>query len=428
MKKHSIIMALGPLLSAFVIVAIILFAPFNFGKLYSQAEQKAMAANPLNRTQYIGYAMRSQALANKKFLPIIGSSELEKISPYHPSSFAMKYNVNGYTPYLIGQAGTQSLPQFFYIDSVAKQMKNRKIIFIISPQWFGRQGVQSGQMDQFTSHGAFYTWIEKADPKDPLTQSIAKRLLGLNTDTTNTTLNDALNDLADGKAVDPTTLTKIELLSSLWVREDYLFSGVANLQAPDTGMLGKLEQDSQQLPKKLDYQQLDQDAYKYEAGRSTNNRFQVLNSVWNQKFKQHWRSMQNYQTKYHYDQSPEFSDFQYVLNEFAKNHDQVEFVIPAVNDKWYRYTGLPMSAMTNFSSKIKYQLRSQGFNDIVDFTDRSSESYFMQDTIHFGARGWVAFDKSMVDFANQPNQQPTYKIDNKKFLSKTWQNQRVTQK
>ncbi|GAK31113.1 D-alanine transfer protein [Weissella oryzae SG25] len=427
MKKHKILLAVGPLFVALLLVGVILFAPFNFGKLYSTRQLKEFAMNPLDKTQYNGYAIRSQVLADKQFLPIIGSSELEKISPYHPSAFSMKYKsaMKGQTPYLIGAPGTQSLPQYLYISSVAEQMKNRKVIFIISPQWFGSQGLQLGQLQSFTSNGTLYRWIGQADPKTKLTQSVAKRLQGLNIAGDNSTIRTALASLAQGKPVSDWNLAKIKVLSALWVREDYLFSWVAQMKSAQTGMYDKIDNYSKKLPGQLDYQALDKSAYKYSAQRSNNNRFHIVNDVWNMSFKHRWRNMHGYQKHHRYDASPEFADFQYVLNQFAKNHDQVEFVIPSVNNRWYKYSGLPMSSMQGFSKKIKYQLQSQGFNDIVDFTDKYNEPYFMQDTIHFGPRGWVAFDKQMVKFVNSPKEEPNYKINNDKFLSKQWQDRRV---
>ena len=42
----------------------------------------------------------------------------------------------------------------------------------------------------------------------------------------------------------------------------------------------------------------------------------------------------------------EYSDFQLVLTEFARNNVDVLFVIPPINQKWMDYTGLPQEVLS----------------------------------------------------------------------------------
>ena len=69
--------------------------------------------------------------------------------------------------------------------------------------------------------------------------------------------------------------------------------------------------------------------------------------------------------------------------------------------------------------KIRYQLESQGFTNIADFSKDGDKPYFMQDTIHMGWNGWLAFDKVVDPFVSNPQPAPEYKI-NERFLSKDW--------
>ena len=41
--------------------------------------------------------------------------------------------------------------------------------------------------------------------------------------------------------------------------------------------------------------------------------------------------------------------------------------------------------------KIRYQLESQGFNNIADFLKDGGGAFFYKDTIHLGWLGWLAF-------------------------------------
>ncbi len=126
------------------------------------------------------------------------------------------------------------------------------------------------------------------------------------------------------------------------------------------------------------------------------------------------------QSGYDYRQSPEYSDLELVLNQFAEHNTQVLFVIPPVNGRWARYTGLSQSMMQQTVAKIKYQLSSQGFNHVLDLSRDGDEQYFMQDTIHLGWRGWLAVDGAVKPFLEQKQVEPQYNIQNR-FLTKTWQ-------
>ncbi|MDD6893890.1 MAG: D-alanyl-lipoteichoic acid biosynthesis protein DltD, partial [Lactobacillus sp.] len=127
------------------------------------------------------------------------------------------------------------------------------------------------------------------------------------------------------------------------------------------------------------------------------------------------------QKHYSYLKSPEYADLEVVLNQFKKTNTNVVFMITPVNAKWEKMTGLPMSMYYQTADKIKYQLRSQGFNNIVDYSHDGGKPGFMEDTIHIGWAGWVNFDHRIAPFLEQKQPQPHYHM-NKAFLSKQWQN------
>ncbi len=69
----------------------------------------------------------------KTIYSFFGSSELSRISPFHPSVLAEKYQRN-YRPFLLGAPGTQSLSQYMMMRSAGDAMKTRKssLLFLLS--------------------------------------------------------------------------------------------------------------------------------------------------------------------------------------------------------------------------------------------------------------------------------------------------------
>lgn len=416
MKNHKIWNHLLPLLFAFILVAVVFFSPLGITPKYGEQQLKAFASNPGSRMNFIGNSVKTQALENKNFLPIMGSSELEKFDAYHPSSFFQKYDPK-VTPYLIGQPGTQSLTQFFYLNSSGQVLKNRKIVFIISPQWFQPKGASPAELSQFISKGELYSWLKSADPKSPSTQILAQRLLSYKDPFGDPSIESAVRFLARGKTVPAFDKLQFSLGELLYKREDAIFS-YFSLEHPDK-TYKEVQNLSDSLPEKLNFTELDDLAYKSGEVASKNNPYQIKDSVWTNNLKKSAAKRQGQMQNISYLNSPEYTDFQQLLNQFAANHDDVQFVIQPVNGAWYSYAGLSYDKLEDFSNKITYQLQSQGFNNILDLTDKYNDKYYIGDTIHLGNRGWVALDKQIESFLKVPKS-TDYQLDNQYFLSKEW--------
>lgn len=72
---------------------------------------------------------------------VMGSSELMlDFLPQNPLNF-FRNRVNDFDMYLQGEAGYLSLEHTIEIGSFAPVMKNRKVVLILSPQWFTKDGI-----------------------------------------------------------------------------------------------------------------------------------------------------------------------------------------------------------------------------------------------------------------------------------------------
>lgn len=416
--KIKIFRAIGPLIAALALVGLLIFLPINVGMKYSKDQLVKFAQSPLNTPSFTGYSIKKQAYSDPEFLPVLGSSEMEHVDSFHPSAYFKKYN-SGFTPFLVGQPGTTTLTHFFYMNSVANELKNRKIVFVISPQWFSKQGIVESELKNFVSKGEIYGWLKEADPKADTTTQLAKHLLRFRSLKSEETIYNSLERLADKKPL--TTLQKMTVATNLqfWRKEDLLFSSVSQFTAQPLGLTPKINKFAKELPNDPTSENLEKLAVDQGKDSSNNNPFQINNQVWDKKIKSKYKHLENYKKHVSNLESPEYQDFQQLLNVFAKNNNDVLFVIQPVNGSWSSYTGVSKATLENFSSKIKTQLRSQGFYQIADLTDMYNTPYASGDTIHFGTKGWLATDKAIEKFMKTPSK-VNYHIDNSLFLSKDW--------
>lgn len=183
----------------------------------------------------------------------------------------------------------------------------------------------------------------------------------------------------------------------------------------------KIHKKTKLLPNTYSVAALDKVADQQAAEHTNSNDFGIDNNFFRLRLpKKTLKRLKGSQRNFDYTKSVEYSDFQLMLEQFAKQHTNVLFIIPAINEKWSDYTGLSQPMYQRSVSKIKYQLTSQGFDNITDLSRQGNRKYFMEDTIHLGWRGWVAVDRVVKPFMKKANKPYNYSMHNY-FYSKKWQ-------
>ncbi|MGO2891246.1 D-alanyl-lipoteichoic acid biosynthesis protein DltD [Enterococcus devriesei] len=412
--KKKLFGIFGPILLAAVLLVLLFFSPFkidsNDPKLI-KAASSSMAGNVLR-----GNSITKEALSTDKYVPFFGSSELSRISPFHPSVLAEKYD-RGYTPFLMGAPGTQSLTQFMMMQSLGSELKDRKTVFIISPQWFVKDGIKRDYFDAYYSPEQTLSWLLRLKKVQTSDRYLAQRLTDYGVVRKDERLDRMLAAVKAGKLPDKTDVMFSRLKLNMLEREDELFSTI--------GMVSKqeaIDKNVKALPTEYKHNELSSLADRLGERATQGNEFGIQKHFYQQRIKPHMNLFADSQKNWDYRYSPEFSDFQLALDQLSKEHADCLFIIPPVNGRWAKYTGLSQEMLQQFSDKIKYQLTSQGFNNIADYTDQGNTPYFMQDTIHLGWNGWLAADKKIAPFLK--NRQPikeNYAINNTYFLSHEWQ-------
>lgn len=409
--KKKLFMIIGPVILAIILIVVVLLAPVKYNFSSAKTEEKAAVSQSKNILG--GSVIRQQALEDG-YVPFIGSSEYSRMDSMHPSVLAKKYN-RSYRPFLMGTGGTQSLTHYFDLQGIKDQIKNKKAVFIVSPQWFVPGGVSKQAFNMFYSPLQTTEWLLSADAKTEADQYAAKRFIALMSDGGNESILKAMQKIADGESLSGTDTNIFRMKLTILQHEDELFSGFS---VPNRMQL--IDRQTRNLPAKYDLATLDVLAGRFGAKGTTNNDFGIQNSYWTGRHLDGTGKFAGKQAKLNYDRSVEFSDFQLVLNQFSKEHTNVLFIIPPVNKRWSEYTGLSAEMLKNNATKITEQLKSQGFDHVADFSKRGNEKYFMADTIHLGWKGWVAVDRYVNPFLTQKQAKPDYHMDDY-YYSKDWQ-------
>lgn len=412
--KKKLFATIGPLCLALLILGGIFLSPLKFRKV--DANLTATAANSMAVNVIKGDIIKNEAMKDPRYVPFFGSSEFSRFNAFHPSVLAEQYNRN-YRPFLLGAAGTQSLSQFFMLQSMAKEMKGKKAVFVISPQWFVKGGVSKEMFSLYFSPLQTYRWAVQTSKTDEMERYTAQRLLRFKNVASDATLKAVLQQISVGEELSVTQKKMCQLKINMLSREDELFGHVGMIDHDSKIMKGM-----RTLPETYDFHKLDKLAYNTGQEKTKTNPYQITDKFYNKRIAPVEGTLKGAQEDFDYRQSVEFSDFQLFLNEVAKLKMDVLFVIPPVNERWSDYTGLSTDMLDEFSLKINHQLKDQGFKHILDLTDRRGEDYFMEDTIHIGWRGWLEMDKAIAPFLKEVKAKPIEYQLNDDYYSKEWQN------
>lgn len=409
-NKRRLWQIFGPVLCAFIALVIVFLLPwertFSKGSIYE-------AANSQNQTIFKGVKMKQEAFAGY-YVPFYGSSELSRFDPLHPSVLAAKYH-RSYRPFLLGGPGSQSLAQFDGMQGTSKQLRNKKAVMIISPQWFTKKGQNPQAFALYYSPLQTIMFLLKA--KDNLTDRYAAARIANMPTVKSGIIKLCLQKVADGRKLSGWDRFLLKRRQTMLANEDKFFS---TFQLRNRTQ--KIQQKMRLLPASYSAAALHKVADQQAALHTTSNNLGIDNTFYRTRLNSKvLRELKGSQKHFDYVHSAEYADFELVLHQFAKQHTNVLFIIPPINAKWMKYTGLSPKMYQESVAKMERQLTNQGFENIVDLSKDGGHKYFMEDTIHLGWNGWLAVDHVVKKFMTLKNRPYLYDL-NDYYYSKRWQN------
>lgn len=143
--------------------------------------------------------------------------------------------------------------------------------------------------------------------------------------------------------------------------------------------------------------ELEKEASIFGAKRAGDNPFYINQKLFDHKLKPIMKKMKDSREGHSYAESPEYKDFQIMLDILKQAGAKPLFVTIPVNGKWYDYTGFPKEGRTGYYEKINRQIRDNGY-EVADLTKHEYDPYFFKDTIHVSYKGWVYIDKAIEKF------------------------------
>lgn len=387
MKKYSFV----SLFIAVTLFLIFLFLPNSWLERMISDKKVEQAATGLSPLMFQGDYLQSRMLTDKKYYPMYGSSELSRFDPFHPSNFAVSNN-RDYVPFLVGRGGTQSLVLFMNLASHANQLKGKKLVFIVSPQWFLTEGIDEAHFAPNYSMLKAYNIVFNNEINPELKREAIKRMLQFDV----VKRDSILTTLYEEELSPSTSSWKAKMVRPIAYMKKRLLEKKDLYYAVFGGGFDRDRKMDKILVKDKSWEELLTSAEGYGKARANNNPYLIDNRYYDKKIAPIEEKLKNYKKHASFEGSAEYQDFQMILDLFKEKRADPIFILLPINGPWYDYAGLSRKVRNDFYQSVKQQVEAAGFT-IADFSSHEYDPYFLKDTMHVAWKGWIYIDQAIEE-------------------------------
>lgn len=333
-------------------------------------------------------------------LLVLGSSELnDSKEASYPGNLFDKGN-SDFNLTFIGYGNYTSLIHSIYLGALSKSMANKKVVFIVSPQWFEKNYLISQAFSSRFTQRAFDEFIKNASITKDTKQKIIDRCIPL-------------------LEKDPSEQKNVKIYNSIYMQGslnviDRLYLTLDNLfQIVKTkrDVIRYIHKDSKPLKPQVKAESIDYDALmasEEQEGElnSTNNPFYIDDSYYNKTVVPQLAGSKNCESDHSFLDSTEYGDLQLFLDVCKETGIQPLLVSVPVNGYWYDYMGFSKSDRQQYYQNIR-DIAAKNNVPLADFSSEEYTKYFFKDIWHIGWKGWTAVDKSIYEFYKESDASDT---------------------
>lgn len=383
-KLYLILLALG--LTLVCVISLDLLVKLNLKKNVD----KAIYDNNVRTRNDSDYVM--DQIIDEDSIVVLGSSEL---STYDDLAYPKALFNNGYSDFnmiLMGAGYLRCAPQALNVGALQNNIKNGKIVLILSPQWFTLTGMTPGTYPSRFEESNFVEFLHNSD--------ISKK--------TKTAVSDRINDFLTS---DPPTLDRVKKHESIYLKhslnpftyiEMFTYNLFRNAKirfklVDEFEGLSTLNTSNYVCADEINFDLLLSQASDLGAESCTNNEFGIYDEYFNTYISNSLKGLKNSSVGESYTVSPEYEDFRLFLDVCKETGIAPLIISVPVNGRWYDYTGFSKADRNTYYQNIR-DICAEYNVALADFSEKEYELYFLKDPSHLGWKGWVYVDNAVFSF------------------------------
>ena len=340
-------------------------------------------------TAFEKYKSKDIILENitSKTLVLLGSSELTTTinEEYHPKKI---FNYEDFNIMQIGVGNSQNIIHAATIGSIGNDIRNNEIVMIQSIQWFDNKNgiLKDAFLSRISSEHVYNTMANDKISKETKEKFI-NRVIELSS--TNKVLNKKYRSYKkyfveeQGNFITGEFLkldnyfyklkNKYEFFKNKG-RENYLLSG-------------------EKTPG-YNWKELDEKVTEQAKERTNNNDYQIDNTYYGKYIKTKYDQLKNSSKNTKYDESKEYDDLDILLSIVKDLKLNMKFAILPANGKWSDYIGIDSEKRQIAYNNLK-EIAKKNNIEVMDYSSKEYEEYYMYDAMHLGWRGWIDFERDL---------------------------------
>lgn len=318
-----------------------------------------------------------------------------------------------YNVIMMGRDTMQSLHHAISVGALEKYISNKKVVLIISPQWFSKEHISPTAYASRFSERLFAEMVKNED----LSYSIKRRLV------------DRVESYLE--TGDPTEYARVLLYDKVYVEKTASIPEIFQCKSWDVIakqrqkklLLEELENvksnDSSEkvIASEIDYAALLDQAEKIGEESCTNNDLYIYDDYYNEHVKPSLEDVKDRDVSASYLESQEYDDLNLFLDVCGEVGITPLIVNIPVNGIWYDYTGFPKDGREKYYQNIRKICKDRDVS-ILDFSDKEYEHYFLKDIMHLGWKGWVYLNEAVYRFYLDKSEKVDYPFDLNAFVLK----------
>ena len=322
-----------------------------------------------------------------KTLVLLGSSELTTTinEEYHPKKI---FNYEDFNIMQIGVGNSQNIIHAATIGSIGNDIRNNEIVMIQSIQWFdNKNGILKDAFLSRISSEHVYNTMKNNNISRETKEKFINRIIELSS--TNKELNKKYKSykryFLNGKG-NIFTEEFLKLDNYFYVLKNKLnfYKNKGKENYPVNG---------EKTPN-YNWKELDKQVTEEAKSRTNNNEYQIDNTYYDKYIRAKYNQLKNISKNTKYDDSKEYEDLDILLSIVKDLNLNIKFAIFPAHGKWSDYTGIGSEKRQVAYNRLK-EIAKKNNIEVMDYSSKEYEDYYMYDAMHLGWRGWIDFERDL---------------------------------
>ena len=320
-------------------------------------------------------------------LLLFGSSELTTTinENYHPKKI---FNYEDFNIMQVGVGNSQNIIHAATIGSIGNDVKNNEIVMIQSIQWFdNKNGILKDAFLSRISSEHVYNTMKNDKISYKTKEKFINRVIELSS--TNKELNKKYKSykryFLEGKG-NKFTGEFIKLDNYFYVLKNKLnfYKNKGKENYPVSG---------ENTPY-YNWEELDKKVAEEAKERTNNNDYQIDNTYYDKYIRVKYNQLKDSSKNTKYDDSKEYEDLDILLSIVKDLNMNIKFAIFPANGRWSDYTGIGSEKRQVAYNKLREIAKNNNI-EVMDYSSKEYEDYYMYDAMHLGWRGWIDFERDL---------------------------------